>query len=357
MCAVERGAVVKILVLGGTGFLGPHVVRYLAEMGQEITIFHTGGHEPDLPPGISHVHDPLARIPIRGIPDTLKNIVPDVVVHMVPEGEADARIVMEAFTGIAKRIVAISSQDVYRAFGRLHRSEPGPPEAVPLTEESPLREKLYHHRLEAPRNKDDPYRYWDDSDKILVERIVMSEPKLPGTILRLPMIYGPRDPQRRIFKYLKRMDDGRPTIILDAGMAKWRGARGYVENVAWAVALAVSNDNAAGRIYNVAEAKALTEAEWVGRIAEIAGWEGKIVIVPEGILETPYDTTQHWVANSSLIRGELGYHEIVPQEEALMQTIAWERSTSPAEIDPRQFNYAAEDAILDLVERHNCKHL
>ena len=86
----------------------------------------------------------------------------------------------------------------------------------------------------------------------------MSEPELPGTILRFPMVYGPCDRQHRTFEYLKRMDDGRPVILLDEGQAEWRWTKGYVENLALAVVLAVTDERAAGRIYHVGERETLT---------------------------------------------------------------------------------------------------
>ena len=43
-----------------------------------------------------------------------------------------------------------------------------------------------------------------DYDKNLVELAVMNTPSLPGTILRLPAVYGPRDYQHRMFSFLKR---------------------------------------------------------------------------------------------------------------------------------------------------------
>ncbi len=51
-----------------------------------------------------------------------------------------------------------------------------------------------------------------------------------------------------------------------------------------------------------------------------------------------------WVASSQRIRDELEYHEPVPLDEAIRRTLAWERANPPAEIDPHQFDYAAEDA-------------
>ncbi len=196
--------VMKILVLGGTGFLGPHLVKHLAEMGHDVTIFHTGKHEPDLPPQVRHIHHPSALTTLAEIPDEIRRMAPDVVVHMVPNGEYVARLVVDSFKGNAGRIISISSQDVYRAHGRMLRTEPGPPDPMPLTEESPLREKLYPYRAVTPRSEDDPDKWMDSYDKILAERAAraaLGEPDLHGTVLRLPRIYGPNDPQHRIFKY------------------------------------------------------------------------------------------------------------------------------------------------------------
>jgi nucleoside-diphosphate-sugar epimerase len=336
----------KILVLGGTGFLGPYVVRYLSKMGHDVTIFHTGKHEPDLPPQVKHIHSPLATRVLREIPDEVRNSAPEAVLHMVPVGERDARLVVDAFKGVAARLVAISSQDVYRAHGRLLLTEPGPPDPIPLTEDSPLREKLYPYLGETSRSEDDPMRWIDDYDKILVERIVLGERDLPGTVLRLPRVYGPGDNQHRLFPYLKRMDDGRPAVLLDDGVAAQRVSWSYVENVAWAIALAVHDQRASGRIYNVAETEGVSQREWVGQIAAAVGWNGEVIAVPKGLLPMPYDVRQHSVADDSRIREELGYSEPVPHEEALRRTIAWERANPPDKIDPADFDYATEDAIL-----------
>ena len=178
----------------------------------------------------------------------------------------------------------------------------------------------------------------------------MSEPDLPGTILRLPMVYGPRDNQHRLFGYLKRMDDRRPAILLAEGVAAWRWSRGYVENVAAAIALAVVDERAAGRIYNVAEPEALSMADWIRALGQTAGWRGAVIILPKDRLPShltwDIDTTQDIVVDTSRIREELGYVETATPERALQETVAWEQDHPPERIDASQFNYAQEDRIL-----------
>jgi nucleoside-diphosphate-sugar epimerase len=143
-------------------------------------------------------------------------------------------------------------------------------------------------------------------DKLLVERAVLGDPDLPGTVLRLPMAHGPGDPFGRLFPYLKRMDDRRPSIVLDEGMARWKCPRGYVENVAAAIALAVMDDRAASRIYNVAEPVAFTEAEWVCAIGQVVGWRGEIMTVPSGRIPLSYRAEQSIDIDSCRIRARVG---------------------------------------------------
>jgi nucleoside-diphosphate-sugar epimerase len=338
-----------ILVIGGTNFMGPLVVRSLNEQGHEVTIFHRGQTQTDLQSGVKEILGDRRSLNEKAI--ELQRFAPEVVLDMVPFIKQDAMDVMRIFSGIAHRLVAISSQDVYRAFGRVNGKESGPIESKPITEESALRQNLYPHRGEKLRNQDDPKRWQDDYDKILVERVVMDDPDLPGTILRLPMVYGPGDYQHRLFSYLKRMDDKRPVILLDAAEAQWRWTHGYVENVADAIALAVTDDRSARQIYNIGEPFTFTMAEWVEKIGKIAGWQGRVVTVPRGRLPEPLrwdiKAEQDIVVDSSRIRRELGYQERVDVEEALRRTIAWERANPPQEVDPKDFDYAMEDEFLE----------
>ena len=339
----------RILVIGGTRFMGPLVVRSLSEQGHEVTVFHRGQTRSDLPRGVREIlgdRRPLTKSAVE-----LQRLAPEVVLDMIPAIEQDALEVMSIFTGVARRVVAISSQDVYRAFGRVNGKETGPVESMPITEESALRQNLYPYRGETVRDQDDPKKWQDDYDKILVERVVMSDENLPGTILRLPMVYGPGDNQHRLFSYLKRMDDKRPAILLDETEAQWRWTHGYVENVVDAIVLAVSDERSVGQIYNVGEPFTFTMAEWVALIGKAAGWQGRVVTVPHGRLPEPLrwdiNAEQDIVVDSSRIRRELGYKERVDVEEALRRTIAWERLHPPKEIDPREFDYVVEDAFLE----------
>ncbi len=338
----------RVLVIGGVSFIGLAATRELLADGHEVAIYHRGGTEPDEARRATHIHGD--REELEAARPQIEAFQPEVAIHMIAMTEAQGMAFTRALRGVVKRAVVISSQDVYRAFGHVNGIEPGPPDAIPLSEDAPLRARLYPYRGEQSRAPDDPARWMDEYDKILVERAVMSEPELPCAVIRLPAVYGPHDRQRRFRHWLKRMDDGRPAILMDAAEARWRWTYGYVENMAHAIVLAALDPRSAGRIYNVGERDTLSLEERARAVAEAAGWRGRIVLAPPGALPERLRfgvaTDQDVVIDSGRIRAELGYAELTPLAETYTHAIAWERENPPATDDPADFDYAEEDRLL-----------
>lgn len=342
----------RVFVLGGTRFMGAETARRLVAAGHDVAVMHRGSTPGDLPAAIEHITGDRAGL--RDFRDTIAAWAPDVVLDMIAFTEADAQALVDAVAGIVARVVVASSQDVYRAFARVNRVEPGPPDTLPLTEDTgPLRDTRYPFRGSAPRARDDPERWRDDYDKILVEGVVMHASEPRGTILRLPAVYGPHDHQHRTWEVLQRMDAGRPAIVLGERFARWRWTHGYVENVADAIALAITDERAAGRVYNVGERDALTQQQWVQHIADAAGWQGEIITIRDDelpdALQSDIDASQDIIVDSTRIRDELGYQERIPRALAMARTVAWERAHPPADAETPAAVYHAEDAILERV--------
>jgi nucleoside-diphosphate-sugar epimerase len=341
------GVFMRILLIGGNGFIGPSVAAALTGQGHSLAVFHRGTSP--VAAGVEEIRGD--RQQLKASAEELKRFAPDVAIDLVLSSKSQAEELMNTFRGVARRIVMLSSIDVYRAVGILHGTESGPLQEVPLTEDSELRHNLHPY---PPENMQVLRRVFawvtDDYDKIPAESIVMNDHELPGTVLRLPMIYGPGDRLRRFLSIVKRIADGRRRIIFPEALASWRSPRGYVKNVAAAIALAAVDDRAAGRIYNVCEEPAFSELEWAWKIAAEMSWEGEFVVLPvertPRHLLNPGNLAQHWTASSARIRQELSYKEPVTTEEAIRQTIAWERGTPLGEAFLAQFAYAAEDLAL-----------
>jgi len=336
----------RVLMIGGTGFIGSYVLRRLIGEGHSVAAFHRGQSGSDLPREALRIIGNRRRLADYG--GEFDRFGPQVVLDLIPYVEEDARALMATFRGKVERVVAVSSQDVYRAYGLFLRLEEGELEPTPYDEEAPLRTRLYPYRKTAQGGEDLAYHY----DKIPVERVVMSDPQTPFTILRLPKVYGPGD-KRYLFDYLKRMDDGREAILLGERKSRWRWTRGYVENVAAGIALAVKDARAANRIYNLGEGDAISESEWARSVGLAAGWSGEVVAVPEDALPQsmlePYRFEQHLVADTNRFRKELGYEEETPRQEALRRSIEWERANPHSEVNLKRFDYAAEDEALKRV--------
>ncbi|MCB2231618.1 NAD-dependent epimerase/dehydratase family protein [bacterium] len=332
----------NIVVIGGTRFMGPYVIRSLHAQGHQVLIYHRGESRIKLPPGVDHIHADRSKIG-EHVP-AIERFAPDVVLDMILMTDSEAVRTVNALTGRTDRYVLISSVDVYRNMDLLRMKDSGEIDPARLTENSPLREKYYPYRTDRL----DKSNWLYDYDKILVERALIDQDKLPWTILRLPMVYGPGDRQHRLFDYLKRMDDRRPFILLPDAQLRARWMRGYVENVAHAICLAVTNDAAAGRIYNVGEPEALTERDWIKAIGRAAGWNGDVVGVSDehlpDHLKQPLDYRHHLDADSSRIRAELGFTEPIGRAEAIRRTVEWERVNVPDTVKDDDFNYKAEDA-------------
>lgn len=334
----------RILIIGGTSFIGPHVVNMLASQGHEVVVFHRSEKENGFPKSVRHLYGDRNQLDL--MKEQFKSFAPDVVLDMILSTQEQAEMLVSTFKDITQRIVVISSQDVYRAFGLVREFETGDLEKNPITELSRLRDKLYLYQDSSKAS----YDWCNNYDKIVVEKTVMES--FEGTILRLPAVYGPQDRQHRLFSYLnlKRMVDKRPFIIMDDHFAAWRWTHAYVEDAALAIVLAVTDNCSSGRIYNVGALTTPTMVEFVYAIGKKMNWDGKVVVVPKESLSEdkrfPYNTTQHLVTDSSRIREELGYSERVSWEEGLSRTIEWELSHMPEITNFSDFDYEKEDEIL-----------
>src|SRR6266545_2975190 len=235
----------RILLIGGNGFIGQLTVAALKQLGHKLAVFHRGTTA--APSGIDEIRGDRHQLSVGA--QQLRRFAPDVVIDLVMSSGPQAKELMSVFRGVARRVVMLSSIDVYRAIGIFHGTESGPLQEVPLTEESELRRNLHPYPAESMQllRKLFPW-VTDDYDKIPAERIVMNDPELPGTVLRLPMVYGPGDRLHRFYPVVKRIADGRDYLIFADAPAGWRSPRGYVENVAAAIALTATDDRAERRI-------------------------------------------------------------------------------------------------------------
>jgi nucleoside-diphosphate-sugar epimerase len=273
-------------------------MRQLHAQEHTVAIYHRGTKQVQLPGNVREFLSP-AKWPISNFPNELFDFAPDVVIHTFAMAEADARAAVAAFSGCASRLVVLSSGDVYLSYGRFIGLEPGGAEQGLLSEDAPVRTILYPYRPRA--SSQNSLEYW--YEKILVEKAVLNAPELPATVLRLPKVYGPGSNQDLA------------TIYCNRHQPNWRWTHGYVENVAAAILLAATSTHAAGRIYNVGEEQTPT-------IAERLAWMPPSWI--EAAVNNQFNYAHDIAYDTSRIRRELDYKEVIPEREAVLQTLALE---------------------------------
>jgi nucleoside-diphosphate-sugar epimerase len=341
----------RILLIGGNGFIGVPLARRLRESGHAVAIFHRSADPGSSVAEFERIQGDRNRL--SAYRPQLQQFSPDVVIDLIVSSGEQACGLMKTLRDIAPRVVALSSMDVYRAWGVLHGAEPCPLEPLPLTEDSRLPTVRTVYPPQTIKMLQSIFTWLDDHyDKIAVEEAIMSDPALSGTAIRLPMMYGPGDPLHRFFPLLKRCEDGRPSVLLADDMAAWRAPRGYVEkrctrhcarrdlgSGAWLYLQHLRRAHLIRTGLAVANRK---EYELAGKVRRPA--QDK---TPKHLLQ-PGNAQQHIVATSERIRSELCYKEPVEIDEAIRRTIAWEQQNPPRAVilHQYQFDYDAEDAAL-----------
>jgi nucleoside-diphosphate-sugar epimerase len=309
---------VRIAVIGGTRFIGRAAVEDLAAAGHELLLIHRGETEPDGMPPARHLHADRARLVEHR--DAIAAFGPEAALDCRALTRADAEIAVAALP-VGARHVVISSIDVYRAFGALNQGLETDP--VPLDEDSPVRAERYPYRGLLPGR--------EDYDKLDVEDVYLAA---GATSIRLPMVYGERDYQRREEFILRRVRAGRLRIPFGAGT--WLGCRGYVRDLARGLRLALEKDVARGEVINLCEQRTYSMRMWAQMILEAAGSSAELVRVRDDVLPADLEETgsmaQHILASSEKARRLLGWSTTDPVT-CLRASVLWHLANPPGEPD------------------------
>ena len=320
----------RVVVLGGTRFIGRASVEELASAGHTLMVVHRGELEPDDMPAVEHLH--TDREGLLQHRKEFEAFAPDTLLDCRALTTRDAEVALEAVPDVKRRVV-ISSLDVYRAFGSLnHNTETDP---VPIDEESPVRSERYLFRGQIPE------RF--DYDKLDVEDLYL--PK--GAVsLRLPMVYGEHDYQLREEFILRRVRAGRERIPIGSG--GWLACRVYVRDAARAVRLALEAPNVSGA-FNVCDDRTYSMRVWAQMILDAAGSKAELVRVPDDKLPEDLALTgnvlQHIAATAHKARATFGWSTSDPYE-TLRTTVRWHLDHPPA--NPNG-DFAADDEALAAV--------
>jgi nucleoside-diphosphate-sugar epimerase len=250
----------RILVIGGTQFIGREIVERLAWRGHDVTVLHRRDSH-DLGPAIWNMQ--ADRSDLTAVSRVLREGRFDAVFDMAYDWEkgTTATQVEAAARGCGEglhRYVFMSSIAAYGP-GLEHR------ETAPL----------------VPDAFPNPYAQHKASSERALFRM-HADSGFPVTTFRPPFVHGPRQPFYREQFFWDRLRGGRPIILPDGGDAPIQWA--FVSDVAQACVRAIEVPEATGEAFNFAHVEPLTQRTFVEALARVADVRATFVSMPRAAI-------------------------------------------------------------------------
>jgi 2'-hydroxyisoflavone reductase len=331
----ESPAPKRLLILGGTGFIGPHMVRYAVERGHEVTIFTRGNRAPDLPESVEHL------IGDRNDDHTaLEGRTWDVILDNNAQDYRWVQTSTELLRDAAEHYLFVSSISAYDLQGfDLSRADQVMLE--PLVDED-------YKRIDPPEG-------WSDGDdapyglmKTLSENIVHEAFPGAATIVRPTLIVGPGDPTDRWTYWPVRMAEG-GEVLAPGNPDHANQIIDQRDLTEWIVRLA---ENGTPGDFNAAgPGERLSMGSMLEQIGGAVESEHQLTWVPESFLEEqgirPWSDLPAWIPGDPLmfvdvrdaVAAGLTFRSIA---ETTRDTLSWDRSRPPEERENRAFGMSRE---------------
>lgn len=302
----------KILVTGGAGFIGSHVIKLLIEKGHEVSAIDNlshGSKEAVDPKAIFHQIDLLDQTALEKVLPTV-----EAVIHMASLIEVEESVKKPVefaennIVGTVKLLEAMKNTNVKRIIFSSSACVYGTPKNIPITEGDALGEQ------------ENPYGL----TKISMEQFCILYHTLfefDITILRYFNPYGPgelHNPETHaIPNFIKAALNKQPIPLY------WKGEqiRDFIYIADLALAHTLPLNQAGLHIYNVGTQTGFKVIDVVKKIFAILGYE--VPIEDKG--ERKGDVSS-LVASSEKIKQELGWEAKISLDEGLRKTIDFYRS-------------------------------
>jgi 2'-hydroxyisoflavone reductase len=250
----------KILVIGGTLFIGRQLVEELVKGGHEVTVLH---RKPKHDFG-RRVENMMAdRNDAAAMRDVLSTRRFEVIFDNVYDWErgTPAESVEATVRAAGDRLTRYIFLSSVAAYG----------DGLNHKESDPL----------APDYHANPYvRHKATTERLLFRMHAQSG--LPVVTFRPPFVYGPRNPFYREQFFWDRLRAGRPVIIPGDGHRLMQFV--YVNDLVQAMVRSIDEPRAVGEAFNIGDPKPVTQAELVEKLARAANLEATLMRIPRDVI-------------------------------------------------------------------------
>jgi len=335
----------KLLVLGGTGFIGPHMVRYAMERGHEVTIFTRGRSGTEVPLGVEHL------IGDRNDDHTaLEGRTWDVILDNNAQDYRWVQKSTELLRDAAQQYVFVSSISAYALEG-FGWENAGRVMTEPLVDED-------YARIDPPEG-------WSDGDdapyglmKTLSENIAHAA--FPGrtTVVRPGLIVGPGDPTDRFTYWPVRLDDG-GEVLAPGDPDHANQIIDQRDLTEWIVRLAEAGTT--GDFNGTGPAQRLSMGSMLDQIGSAVSNPYELTWIPEPFLEehdvSPWSDLPAWIPGDPLMFVDVRAAVAAgltfrPLAETARATLDWDKARPAEARENRRFGMSREREREVLVAWH-----
>jgi nucleoside-diphosphate-sugar epimerase len=236
------------LVIGGTRFIGRHLVAELRDHDYDVTIFNRGNHDNPFADEAAITHIEGDRTNESALEAAKREVEPDAVFDCVAYQPREVRAATEIFAD-ADAYVYISSGDAYGS------------------EEIPKREDETELRPCTPEQATDESGETYGNRKAEGDRAIFAaaDRGVNAYSVRPCIVYGPRDYTERLDYWIDRVANHDRVVVPGDGDNVWH--RAYVKDVASALRT-VAEEGTPGESYNVGDRRIVTIDEMIELIAD-----------------------------------------------------------------------------------------